>query len=328
MEHSPHSGGSALSPADQREDLGTLVIGGGGYIGSHLVPVLQSIGRRVTVLGRRPRPSQELPGGAAYVQGDFGHAATLDRLLEAHREVVHLAYATVPNTSFDHPLEDLLQNLPPAVRLLSEAAARDVKLVLVSSGGTVYGEGSRSPIREDHPTRPISPYGVTKLTLENYAHLYSVTHKLRYVCVRPANAYGVGQRPFAGQGFISTALASALRNQPVNIYGRNGTIRDYLYVSDVASGIAAALDKGRPSETYNLGSGMGLSNRDVIEAIKPLLRDGGGDIQVNVLPERDFDVRANVLDSAKLQNHTGWKPCVEFTHGLRLTLDWLRDVHV
>ena len=113
----------------------------------------------------------------------------------------------MPNTSFDNPLSDLLQNLPPTVQLFSEAADRGVKLVLVSSGGTVYGEAIKLPICETHPTKPISPYGVTKRTLENYAYLYAATHGLKFVCVRPANAYGVGQRAFVGQGFISTAMA-------------------------------------------------------------------------------------------------------------------------
>jgi len=210
------------------------------------------------------------------------------------------------------------------VQLFSEVADRGGKLVLVSSGGTVYGEAIKLPIREDHPTKPISPYGVTKLTLENYAHLYAVTHGLQFVCIRPANAFGVGQRPFVGQGFISTAMASAMRGQPIKIFGQNGTIRDYIYVSDLASGIVSALEHGHLSETYNLGSGIGLSNLEVIEVFKPLMQEIGCEVQVENLPERAFDVKANVLDSSKLQEHTGWKLQVEFDDGLRRTREWLR----
>jgi UDP-glucose 4-epimerase len=122
--------------------------------------------------------------------------------------VIHLAYATVPNTSFDNPLADLLQNLPPTVELFSKVAERSGRLILVSSGGTVYGQAVQLPILENHPTNPISPYGVTKLTLEKYAHLYAVTKSLKVICVRPGNAYGVGQYPYIGQGFVSTAMAS------------------------------------------------------------------------------------------------------------------------
>lgn len=306
-------------------NLNTLVIGGSGYIGASLVPLLAASGRRVTVLGRKPAPAHKLPEGVAYIHGDFGQAELIRKLLDLHREVIHLAYATVPNTSFTNPLADLLQNLPPAVQLFEEIAARDCRLVLVSSGGTVYGEALELPINEGHPTKPISPYGVTKLTMENYAHLYAATHGLEYVCVRPSNAYGAGQRPFSGQGFIATAMAAAMRGQPVQIFGQNGTVRDYLYISDLAAGIVGALLHGKPSETYNLGSGIGLSNRDVIEAMTPLLQEIGCAINVECLPERPFDVKANVLDTAKLQLHTGWKPRVGFDEGLRLTREWLRN---
>lgn len=303
----------------------TLVIGGAGFIGTYLVPMLIASGRRVTVLGRSETPRNKLRDAVTYIAGDFGRRELISDLLDRHQEVIHLAYATVPNTSFENPLADLLQNLPPTVQLFSEVADRGGKLVLVSSGGTVYGETIKLPIREDHPTKPISPYGVTKLTLENYAHLYAVTHGLKYVCVRPANAYGVGQRPFVGQGFISTAIASVMRGQAIKIFGQNGTVRDYIYVSDLASGIVSALERGHLSETYNLGSGVGYSNKEMIQSlITPQMKQLGFKIHVEHLPERSFDVKANVLDSTKLQTHTGWKPQIDFGDGLRLTSEWIR----
>lgn len=304
----------------------TLVIGGAGYIGAQLVPQLIATGRRVTVLGRSAIPRYELPAGAAYMAGDFAQHELINRLLDTHQEVVHLAYATVPNTSFENPLADLLQNLPPTVQLFSEAADRGVKLVLVSSGGTVYGEAVELPIRETHLTKPISPYGVTKLTLENYAYLYAATHDLKFVCVRPANAYGIGQQPFVGQGFIATAMASAMRGMPIKIFGKRGTIRDYLYVSDIASGIVSALEFGYLSESYNLGSGIGLNNLEVIEIFKPLMREISCEVRVEYQPERAFDVKANVLDSTKLHKHTGWEPQIKFEDGLRRTCEWLRTI--
>jgi UDP-glucose 4-epimerase len=306
-------------------DVNTLVIGGGGYIGAYLVPMLIAKGRRVTVLGRSEKPRYALPEGAAYVADDFGRREIICNLLDSHQEIIHLAYATVPNTSFENPLADLLQNLPPTVQLFSEVADRGGKLILISSGGTVYGEAVKLPICEDHPTKPISPYGVTKLTLENYARLYAVTHGLKFVCVRPANAYGVGQRPFIGQGFISTAIASAMRGLPIKIFGQDGTVRDYIYVSDLASGIMGALEHGHMSETYNVGTGVGLSNKGVIQILSPLMKQMGFETIVEHLPERAFDVKANVLDSTKLQMHTGWKPRIGIEEGLTLTSEWIRN---
>lgn len=305
------------------ENTNTLVIGGAGYIGAYLVPQLIATGRRVTVLGRSATPRYVLPMGVEYAAGDFSQLELISRLLDTHQEVIHLAYATVPNTSFENPLGDLLQNLPPTVQLFSEAADRGVKLVLVSSGGTVYGEAEELPIRETHPTKPISPYGVTKLTLENYAYLYAATHGLKYVCVRPANAYGIGQKPFVGQGFVATAMASAMRGMPIKIFGQQGTVRDYLYVSDLASGIVSALIHGQLSATYNLGSGIGLSNLEVIELLEPLMRENGIKVQTENLPERGFDVKANILDSGKLYRDANWKPVIGIKEGLAKTYDWL-----
>ena len=198
--------------------INTLVIGGAGYIGAHLIPKLLSTGRHVTVLGRKKTLLHKLPEGVSYVSGNFGQYDLICQLLDRHQEVIHLAYATVPNTSFENPLADLMQNLPPTVQLFSAMAARGAKLVLVSSGGTVYGEAIKFPIHEDHPTRPISPYGVTKLTLDNYAHLYAVTQGLKFICVRPSNAFGEGQKPFVGQGFISTACVCNARTAHPNLW--------------------------------------------------------------------------------------------------------------
>ncbi|MBA4381363.1 MAG: epimerase [Sideroxydans sp.] len=303
----------------------TLVIGGAGYIGTHLVEELVATGRRVTVLGRKSSPAYKLPKNVSYVAGDFAQLDLISQLLDQHREVIHLAYATVPNTSFENPLADLQQNLPPTVQLFSEVADRGGKLLLVSSGGTVYGEAQSLPIDERHPTKPISPYGVTKLTLENYAYLYAKTHDLKFVCVRPGNAYGVGQRPYIGQGFISTAMASAMKGEPIKIFGKTGTTRDYLYVRDLATGIVSALEKGRLSETYNLGSGVGRTNLDVVKTMLFITHETGREAIIEHLSERTFDVKANVLDSTKLSGDTGWQPSIDFEAGMRLTFEWLRN---
>ena len=308
----------------QKSLLNTLVIGGAGYIGSHLVSQLVAKGRQVTVLGRSEAPKFELSKGVDYVSGDFGQLELISQLLDAHQEVIHLAYSTVPNTSFENPMSDLLQNLPPTVRLFSEVAKRGIKLVLVSSGGTVYGEAVELPILETHRTKPISPYGVTKLTLENYAYLYAATHGLKFVCVRPANAYGVGQRAFVGQGFIATAIASAMKGIPVKIFGEFGTVRDYIYISDLASGIVSALEYGNLSEIYNVGSGVGYSNLEVVKILTPLMADIGYKVRVENLPERLFDVKANILDLKKLQTETGWLAKIKFHDGIITTRDWLK----
>jgi UDP-glucose 4-epimerase len=306
-------------------DFRTLVIGGGGFIGSHLVSALLGTGRPVTVLDKNDGSLSLLPRDVSRVAGDLGDRDLVRELLRSHGEIIHLAYASVPNTSFENPLADLLENLPPTLQLFAEAAAMKRKVLFVSSGGTVYGEAVSLPIREDHPTKPISPYGVTKLTLENYAHLFWKTQGLQYMCVRPANAFGPGQKPFTGQGFIATALASALHGDRISIFGGRGTVRDYIYVEDLARGIVSVLEKGRPGRTYNIGSGVGRSNMDVIEAIGRVMNGSNSSIDVEHLPERPFDVKANVLDATALRKDTGWTPRVDFYRGLVRTWSWLRE---
>ena len=309
----------------------TLIIGGAGHTAAHEVPhlvhhlasELVNCGRSVTVLSKSASPEKELPKGVIYVVGDFSQQELITQLLDTHQEVIHLDYVATPNISDEKPLSELLQNLQPTVQLFYESAVRGVKLVLVSSGGAVYGEANVLPIRETHITRPTTHYGVSKLTLENYAHLYASIHGLKFICVRPSNVYGTGQLPFCGQGFIPTAIASILKGMPIKIFGQYGTIRDYIYVSDYAAGIVSALMQGQLSETYNLGSGIGLSNLDVIQVIKPLMQVLGREVRVEALPDHLLDVKVNVLDSNKLHNHTGWKPKIGFNEGVQLTCEWM-----
>lgn len=293
------------------------VIGGAGFIGVHLVRQLLDTGRTVTVLGRRPFPPDGFPAGAAYVPGGYGGHLTLRELLKSADEVIDLAYATVPQTSYADPVFDILANLPPAVGLFEEARSAGLRrMIIVSSGGTVYGHATHWPIVETAPTAPVSPYGITKLTIEKYALMFHRLHGLPVTIVRPANAYGVGQRPFTGQGFIATAMGSILKGDEVTVFGERGTIRDYVHVEDVAAGIVAALQSGEPGGIYNIGSGIGRDNLQVLEAIAPLAAAAGRTLCLRHLPARGFDVEANVLDCTRLQEVSDWRPRIDFGEGL------------
>lgn len=300
----------------------TLLIGGAGFIGFHLAPLLAQNGRQVQVLGRSEIAQQKTPT-IQYIQGDFNNADLLEALVQQNDEVVHLAYATVPNTSFDDPLLDLNENLPPVLRLMQLCAKHQKRLVLLSSGGAVYGQSQAVPIAEGHPTLPISPYGLTKLTIENYAHLFSVSHGLNYISLRPGNPYGLGQIPFRGQGFIATALALIEQNKAVQVFGPQGTIRDYLEINDLTAGILAAMDHGQAGQIYNIGSGIGRSNLDVLNTLAPIVAKLGYEVQIEQLPARPFDVAVNVLDSSRLTNISGWRPKIDLQDGLENLVDSL-----
>lgn len=306
--------------ASRTNSCKTLIVGGGGFIGSRLVVVMaQDPDREIWVLGRSETPRLPLPSQVRYIQGDAGDRQLLSSLLSECEEVIDLAYGTVPKSSYDEPVQDVLLNLPPSVNLIQEAAQHHLRrFILVSSGGTVYGPAIRLPIDELHPTDPISPYGITKLALEKYALMFHRLGGLPAVIVRPANPYGPSQQGGRGQGLIGTAIHAILENAPINVFGQ-GTIRDYLYIDDVAEAIVAALNHGQPGEIYNVGSGVGIDNLAVIKRLTALADAAGYAVSIRDLPARGFDVPANVLDSTKLRKICGWVPRFDFDSALEWT---------
>ena len=303
-----------------------FVIGGAGFIGSQVVRKLLKRDRKVTVIGRTNTPDRKLPKRVEYISSDCSDRKFLQEVLCDADEIIDLAYSTVPKTSYDKPVRDVMENLPLAVNLFETASSLNLKkIVLISSGGTIYGKALKIPIDEKHPTNPISPYGISKLATEKYALMYHELKKLPVVCVRPGNAYGIGQRPFVGQGFIATAIASIIKKKEVLIYGDSGTIRDYIYVTDVAEGIVSVLEKGTIGAYYNIGTGVGRSNKDILDLIRTVSGSNKLGIKVRILPQRHFDVPINVLDCRKIENDTGWKPSVSFEEGMEKTWKWLCD---
>jgi len=294
-----------------------VVIGGAGFLGKSLVKLLVAGKRSVTVVGRRTLEEAKIPDRCEYLRGDYNDRSFLRSVLRPGCEVIDLAYATVPKSSYQDPVFDLLSNLPASVGLLQEAAACGAKKVLfVSSGGTVYGPAKNFPINEEHPTEPISPYGITKLAIEKYARMFSRSSGLHVVVARPANAYGESQRPGTGQGFIAAAVHAALNSVPIEVFGTDGTIRDYIHVEDIADGLVNVLDSGANGECYNIGTGIGSSNRQIIDLIEGMATATGFKLEVDAKPPRSFDVPENVLDSSKLAGISGWKPRVSLKQGI------------
>lgn len=306
------------------------VIGGSGFIGRLVVQRLLACGREVRVIGRRPQPPDDLDMRAAYLSGDYGDTMFLKMALSGVDEIIDLAYSTVPKSSFEDPIHDITTNLPQAVNLFQVLAEKKNirKLVVVSSGGTVYGPALQVPISENHQTNPISPYGITKLAVEKYALMYHRLFNVPSTIVRPSNAYGEGQLPYRGQGFIATAIAAILKGEAVTVFGGDQIVRDYVHVMDVADGIIAALELGRPGLCYNVGSGIGLTTNEVLSFITVLAQQLGKAVVVEPRPLRAFDVPINVLDCSRIQAETGWRARIGFADGLERVWRWFLDGHV
>jgi UDP-glucose 4-epimerase len=304
------------------------VIGGTGFIGANLIPKLVYSGRFVKVIARSSSPKMFLPENSEYYSGDYGDSEFLAGILKGVDEIIHLAYSSVPKTSYDDPIHDILNNLPETVQLFDLALKTRVKKILIiSSGGTVYGKLDKLPASESSPTNPLSPYGITKLACEKYAMMFHEIHKLPVICVRPANAYGEGQKAFTGQGFIATAISSILQKKEILLYGSCGTVRDYIYIQDLINGIISSLELGQIGECYNIGTGVGKNNIEVLELLKPLAEKAKLNIKLKKLEQRPFDVPANILDSSKLHKHTGWKPNISLIEGLQKSWEWYSKIH-
>ena len=264
-----------------------------------------------------------IPNSVKNIIADCGNKEMMKKALWGVDELIYLACTTNPKTSFDNPLKDFVGNLTMGISSLQAAVESGVKkYVIVSSGGTIYGKVTKLPINENGQTNPLSSFGISKLALEKYGLMLNSQKKLNVIIARPGNAYGERQKPYRDLGFVINAIASIIDKKEVTLFGKKGTIRDYLYAADVAGGIVSCLEKGKNGEIYNIGGGIGRSNRDVLATIFPLAYAYGLKPKIKVLPPRTFDVPANVLDSGKLTKHTGWTSKISFEEGIKKTWEW------
>ena len=187
--------------------MNVLVLGGNGFIGSHLVDRLCVEGHNVRVFDRQGELYRKPISGVEYYYGDFGNRALLDNAVKRVDIVFHGISTTVPSTSNDDPVFDVMSNVVETINLLEQCVKERVKkVVFVSSGGAVYGTPSVVPVSEDSPTNPESSYGITKLTIEKYLALFHRFYGLDYAIVRPSNPYGPRQNHLGNQGVIAVFM--------------------------------------------------------------------------------------------------------------------------
>ncbi len=303
-----------------------LVLGGKGFIGSHLVDTLVAQGHAVRVLDRAnlaPLSGAETAAKVEWLDGDFTSETDVRQALEGCEVCFHLVSTTLPKSSNADPLFDVETNLMGTLRLLTHAVSSGVKkVVFSSSGGTVYGIPTTVPIPETHSTDPISSYGITKLAIEKYLYLFRDLHKLDYTTLRISNPYGERQRTRANQGAIAIFLGRVLRGETIDIWGDGTTLRDYVYIGDVTDALIKAAHYSGPERTFNIGSGIGLSINQVLDEIE---RATGLPSKRNYAPARGFDVPRSVLAITRAKNMLAWEPQVSFPQGLAKTVAWLRS---
>jgi UDP-glucose 4-epimerase len=305
-----------------------VILGGGGFIGSHLSNALLAHGYAVRIFDR-PNLLRESPFAVVtdceWIEGDFLNIDDVSKAVTGCQVVFHLVSTTLPKGSNDNPLYDLESNVTSTLNMLDVAAKKGVrKVIFASSGGTIYGIPLEVPICETHPTDPICSYGIGKLTIEKYLHLYYLQHGLDYCILRMANPYGEGQRPSSSQGAVAVFLDRASNNKAVEIWGDGTVIRDYVYIGDVAEAFIKAMSYNGEHRIFNIGYGQGCSLHDLIGNIETVIRRPVARIY---LPGRTCDVPTNVLDISRAHKFLNWRPTTSFEDGLTHTWHWVSRVH-
>jgi UDP-glucose 4-epimerase len=295
-----------------------VVTGGAGFIGSHVTDVLLARGYEVTIVdnltsGRR----ENVPDGARLVEADIREP--LDAIFaDAGADVVfHLAAQIDVRRSVADPVYDAEVNVLGTIRVLEAAHAHGAKVVFSSTGGAIYGECT-SPAPESAERNPISPYGTSKLSAEEYLAAYNRLHGSGHVSLRYGNVYGPRQDPHGEAGVVAIFFNCFLAGTTPLIYGDGRQTRDYVFAGDVARATVAAAD--RDGGVYNVGTGRETS---VLE-LYGLCRDAAGvDVEAEHAPERPGELQRSVVDISLAERDLGWRPERELAGGLRETWAWI-----
>ena len=307
-------------------DYTVLVVGGAGYIGSHMVNELLKANVGVITLDNLSTGHHDLHPGGPLIEGRLGDAALLDKIFSTHdiAAVMHFAAYSLVGESVADPLKYYRNNLAETTELLDAMSRHSVKRFIFSSTAAVYGEPVAVPISEDHPCAPTNPYGATKMAVERMLADCDAAHNLKFIALRYFNAAGadesskLGERHEPETHLIPLILKVATgEREHVKIFGTNyptpdGTcLRDYIHVSDLTQAHLLALEalfSDKDSRIYNLGNNNGYSVREVIEVARKVT---GHPIPAVESAPRPGDPAVLIADSAKIRKELGWQPKFE-----------------
>jgi len=301
-----------------------LVTGGAGFIGSHLADAYLARGWRVTVLDNLSTGKREnVDPGIDFREDDLRDPATLELVRELRPNVVshHAAQIDVRKSVAD-PASDAETNVVASVRLLQVCAEIGVeRFLFASTGGAIYGEPLVVPQGEDHPARPLSPYGCAKLSVEHYLEYFREVHGLSTVALRYANVYGPRQNAKGEAGVIAIFMERLLAAQPATINGDGTQTRDFVYVDDVVQANLAATDDPSLGGAWNVGTGVESSVNDIYRLLAAAT---GTSAPPQHAPAKPGEQLRSILDPARLRRRAPLPDPVELEDGIRRTTEWFR----
>jgi UDP-glucose 4-epimerase len=300
--------------------LTILVTGGAGFIGSHVVDACIEAGHDVVVADDLSTGSKANVHPKAHFYRLDIRSGELRQIFERHKiEIVnhHAAQMDVRKSVAD-PVFDASVNVLGSLNLFEIARQTGVrKLLFASTGGAIYGEQDYFPADEDHPVRPLSPYGITKLAAEKYLYFYHQVYGIDYVVLRYANVYGPRQNPHGEAGVVAIFANKLLKGEQPIINGDGKQTRDYTYVRDVVQANLLALQSGK-SEIFNVGTGIETDVNAIFQRLRQHLNPTCSERHG---PPKEGEQKRSVISHAKINKELGWAPSVSIEEGLRLTAE-------
>ena len=304
-----------------------LVTGGAGFIGSHIVDELISLGHTVTVVDDLSEGSlQNLNSEARLFDVNINDAPALEKAFaEAKPELVshHAAQISVRNSMYD-PTHDAQVNIIGSLNVLQAAVKNDVERFIFPSTSVVYSKPQILPMPEDHSLSPESVYGVSKLSVENFVRLYSDTYGIKHKIFRYGNVFGPRQNPHGEAGVVAIFTGQFLRGEQPTIFGDGTKTRDYVFVSDVVSASVAAMSDTGDNDTYNIARGIGVSDYEMFDAVATA---ADSSMQPRYAPVRPGEPHHLSLNPTKAHEILSWHPRVSLSEGIAQVVEHHRQTH-
>jgi UDP-glucose 4-epimerase len=303
-----------------------LVTGGAGFIGSHVADRFIREGHKVTIVDNLSTGSEmNVNPKAKFFEVDI-RSAVIDKIFEKTKPDVlcHHAAQIDVRKSTDDPIFDAQVNIIGTLNLLGACVRHKVKKVIfASTGGAIYGEQDYFPADEKHPANPLSPYGVTKLTIEKYLLFFRETHGIEYISLRYANVYGPRQNPLGEAGVVAIFSRKLLTGEQAVINGDGKQTRDFVFVDDVVESNVLALSYPK-SEIINIGTGVETAVNVLFGMLKSQTKSTQKEIHA---PAKAGEQQRSVLDSSKAEKLLGWKPRFSMDQGLARTVEYFKKTH-